>query len=134
MWPMAFNYSVVDINGRPKLPYDYLRLSQQPFALMGHDAETEGEDATLYAVNDWMTTVSGRYTVTREDGSIMGQGELSIPANGKLLIGELPLAVGEFCFFTWETSAGNGRNFYMKPGEPLDFGHCRKWADIVRKW
>jgi len=44
------------------------------------------------------------------------------------------LSVGEFCFFTWESSAGNGRNFYMKPGEPLDFGHCRKWADIVRKW
>ena len=99
MWPMAFNYSVVDVNGRPKLPYDYLRLSQQPFALMGHDAETEGENATLYAVNDWMTTVSGRYTVTREDGSIMGQGELSVPANGKMLIGELELAVGEFCFF-----------------------------------
>ena len=42
MWPMAFNYSVVDVHGRPKLPYDYLRLSQQPFALMGHDAGIQG--------------------------------------------------------------------------------------------
>ncbi len=134
MWPMAFNYSVVDVHGKPKLPYDYLRLSQQPFALMGHDADTAEDAATLWAVNDWMATISARYTVTREDGSIMAQGDLSVPANGKLLIGELPLIVGEFCFFTWESSAGNGRNFYMRPGKPLDFAHCRKWADIVRKW
>ena len=91
---MAFNYSVVDVHGKPKLPYDYLRLSQQPFALMGHDADTAEDAATLWAVNDWMATVSARYTVTREDGSIMAQGDLSIPANGKMLIDELPLTGG----------------------------------------
>ncbi|MBE6689964.1 MAG: hypothetical protein E7590_01605 [Ruminococcaceae bacterium] len=63
MWPMLFNYSVVDCDGQRKLPYYWIKESQQDVALM---AVRQGlQDApVLYAVNGTRQNAAISYTVT----------------------------------------------------------------------
>ena len=63
MWPMLFNYSVIDWEYNRKLPYYWIRQSQQEFALMAVRTETDGELA-LYAANDTLQVRMAEYTVT----------------------------------------------------------------------
>jgi hypothetical protein len=63
MFPMLFNYSVIDCDGNRKLPYYWIQKSQQAFALVGVRREVGGELA-LYAVNDTRETHTVEYTVT----------------------------------------------------------------------
>ncbi len=63
MWPMLFNYSVIDWEGKRKLPYYWIRQSQQDVLLM---CVREGlSDApVLYAANNTLQNVAISYTVT----------------------------------------------------------------------
>jgi len=62
MWPMLYNYSVVDYDFRPKMPYYWIRQSQQSFALMLVQKELDGEIA-LYAANDSLLPHRGEYQI-----------------------------------------------------------------------
>ncbi len=63
MWPMMFNYSVVDYQSRTKNPpYAWIRQSQQPFCLMVHDVEGNGRHC-LFAANDTRESLAGRYRI-----------------------------------------------------------------------
>lgn len=66
MFPMLFNYSVIDCFGGRKLPYYWIRQSHQEFALLGVRREIGGELA-LYAVNDTLQKHTASYTVTAYD-------------------------------------------------------------------
>ena len=63
MFPMLFNYSVIDCDGERKMPYYWIRQSQQPFALIAERRELGGELA-LYAANDTLQDQTAEYTVT----------------------------------------------------------------------
>jgi hypothetical protein len=63
MFPMAFNYSVMDFKLRPKLAYHFIEKSQQAFALMAVRTEVGGE-LSLYAANDTLEAKTVTYTVT----------------------------------------------------------------------
>ena len=63
MWPMLFNYSVIDWEGNRKLPYYWIRQSQQDVALVAV-RENTGEPPALYAVNGTLRNVAISYTVT----------------------------------------------------------------------
>ncbi|MBE6611413.1 MAG: hypothetical protein E7632_02870 [Ruminococcaceae bacterium] len=63
MWPMAFNYSVIDCDGNYKLPAHWIRQSQQAFLLAASRVEIGGE-MSLYAANDTLTDHKVSYTVT----------------------------------------------------------------------
>lgn len=63
MFPMLFNYSVIDSDGKRKLPYYWIQSSQQEFALMAVRKEIGGELA-LYAANDTLCDRTAEYTVT----------------------------------------------------------------------
>jgi beta-mannosidase len=66
MWPMMFNYSVVDYRFRPKQPcFDWIRNSQQPLCLMIADAG-EG-DLELVAANDTLESFAGHYRIVEVD-------------------------------------------------------------------
>ena len=66
MFPMLFNYSVIDCDHNRKLPYYWIQKSQQPFALMGVRREIGGELA-LYAANDTREAHTVSYTVEEYD-------------------------------------------------------------------
>jgi len=66
MWPMLFNYSVIDYEYNRKLAYYWIQKSQQEFAIMGVRVENDGELA-LYAANDTLNPKRVEYTVTSYD-------------------------------------------------------------------
>lgn len=63
MWPMLFNYSVVDCDGKRKLPYYWIRQSQQEVLLMAV-RENMTDAPTLYAANNTLQNAAISYTVT----------------------------------------------------------------------
>ncbi len=66
MWPMLFNYSVLDSDLHKKLGYHWIRQSQQEFAIMACREEVDGE-LCIYAANDTLETVEAEYTITAYD-------------------------------------------------------------------
>ncbi len=63
MWPMMFNYSVVDSNFRPKQPtYDWIRQSQQASCLAA-EASEDGGTIRIFALNDTLKKQQGRYRI-----------------------------------------------------------------------
>jgi len=77
MWPMLFNYSVTDDQQNPKLPYFWIRQSQEPVAMMAVRVEHGGELA-VYAVNDTREAAVIEYSVSAYDqggnSRILGSG------------------------------------------------------------
>ena len=63
MFPMLFNYSVIDCDYNRKMPYYWIQKSQQEFALMAVRKEIGGKLA-LYAANDTLEEHKAEYTVT----------------------------------------------------------------------
>ena len=72
MFPMGFNYSVMDCELNPKLAYHWIRNSQLELLLMAVRMETDGE-LSLYAANDTLEDKRFTYTVTQYDGEGRGQ-------------------------------------------------------------
>lgn len=66
MFPMMFNYSVIDSEFNHKLPYYWIKQSQQEFALVG-ECEKHNGPYKIYAINDTMTDVVADYTITAYD-------------------------------------------------------------------
>ena len=63
MFPMLFNYSVIDCDYNRKLPYYWIQKSQQEFALLGVRKALDSA-ISLYAVNDTLQAHTVTYTVT----------------------------------------------------------------------
>ncbi|MBQ8754022.1 MAG: hypothetical protein IJZ19_03260 [Lentisphaeria bacterium] len=132
MWPMAFNYSMVDSGFRRKYPFEVIRLSQQPVALMGEEPLCN-QFPKLHVVNDTAYEQKGSYKVLAEDGRELFNGTFCVEANGRKKLTELPLAGGEACFLEWECREYSGRNYFLNPAEPYDFDRCCALAEKIRK-
>lgn len=66
MFPMLFNYSVIDSEFNRKLGYYYIRQSQQEFVLAAVRKTMNGR-MVLYAINDTMKDVTAEYSITAYD-------------------------------------------------------------------
>ena len=63
MWPMGFNYSLVDYHFVPKLPFWWIRASQQPVLFAGENLSSE--KLRLHVINDTLQPVNGLCTLLR---------------------------------------------------------------------
>ncbi len=63
MWPMLFNYSVVDSDFCKKLPYYWIRNAQQTVALMGVRKDMQGT-MDIYLANDTLAEQTVEYKIT----------------------------------------------------------------------
>lgn len=131
MWPMAFNYSMVDSNFRKKYPFEVIRLSQQPVVLIGEEP-VDTPISKLHVVNDTGYEQKGSYKVISEDGKELLFGQFAVEANGRQYITDLPLSGGEACFMEWKCGKYSGRNYYLSPVESYDFDRCCKLAEKIR--
>ena len=131
MWPMAYNYSVVDSNFRKKFPFEALRLAQQPLLLTAKDPE-QNEMPELYAINDTAFEQKGSWKAVDSDGKEICSGTFQAEPNGMAKIGSLPLAVKQYCILQWDCGKFSGKNYYINPGEPYDFETCCKLMERVR--
>lgn len=134
MWPMLFNYSVVDYDMRKKMPYYWIRQSQQPFCLMAVRHEVSGP-AALYAANDTMQRQTGEYVVrelTPDGGQCEAfRGRFDLSPNGGGLIQQLPESGVALWLIEWAANGRTGRNHFVT-GEP-GFECWRDWACTLLK-
>ncbi len=131
MWPMAFNYSVVDYLWKKKKPYYWIRQSQQPVCLMAVESADEA-DPELFVANDTGRAESGRFRITalRADGSeqLLLEDRFAAPRNSTTPLGRLPFDP-EPAMWVIEWEAGNGPcyNHYLCGRTPVDFEVYRRW-------
>jgi hypothetical protein len=136
MWPMLFNYSIIDCDGVRKLPYYWIEKSQQDFALMAVRRELGGEVA-LYAANDTMDVHTARYTVTAYDqncnGTLLLQGELTQAKNSNA--GIVPLPVNDepmLLIIKWEENGKTYANHFFS-SRKIPFDCLKAWVKIIER-
>jgi len=135
MWPMLFNYSVIDCDGVRKLPYYWIERSQQDFALMAVRREIGGE-LSLYAANDTLDTHEVIYSVTAYDEA----GSAETVAEGSWVQGAN--SVGRICniaevtkprllVLRWEENGRISANHFFTG--KTDFESTRTWVEIIQR-
>lgn len=133
MWPMLFNYSVIDCDGNRKLPWYWIRSSQQPFALMAVRAEVSGE-LCLYAANDTLQPVRASYTVTSYDAEGVGTqiacGICKTEGNTSQMIQRIAQEdTPALWILRWTDTMGEHTN-HVVTGK-VSFETARRWAGII---
>lgn len=135
MWPMLFNYSVVDSAFRPKLPYHYLKHAQQSFALIVCRKEFEGAVA-LYAANETLDVHEGSYRITAvsADGAertVLSGAYRAEPNAVTVLSRPEECAEAELWLIEWEGNGKVSRNHYVTGKRPYDLGVYKSWLGRI---
>lgn len=108
-WPGISN-GVVDYYFEKKLAYDYIKRSQQSFALMFD--ELQDWNYTLIAANDTLSEKTGQYCVTDlASGEILAQGTFTVAKNTSETLCKLPAFFSQKRFLMIEWTIDN-RRFY----------------------
>lgn len=133
MWPMLFNYSVIDYEFNRKLPYYWIKQSQQDFALMGVRIETDGELA-IYAANDTLDTHTATYSVTayNKDGKskTIASGICRQAKNSSSLIQRISESDNpELWIIRWVENGKEFTNHIIT--KQTDFETTRLWVKII---
>ena len=136
MWPMMFNYSVVDYNLRPKQPaYDWIRRSQQPLCLMAVD--TADGVAEVFAANDTLQSREGDYRITAVDGNgceeILAEDGFVVKPNASHLLASLPCREKQALWLIeWHAGQADGINHFVAGRPPFEFEAYRRWEERLR--
>ena len=133
MWPMAFNYSVMDYKLGPKLPYFWIERSQQEFLLAAVKREADGEIA-LYALNDTLEKRKVSYSVKAYDQSgksrIIATGTVSQEKNSSSLIQRIYNAdESELWIITWSNGEREYKN-HAFTGK-ANWETMKNWVKII---
>jgi beta-mannosidase len=137
MWPMLFNYSLADCDGRPKLPFYWIRQSQRELILAAVRKKLD-EAATLYAINDTLSPTSGDYRITaydeNGDATPYACGRFEAPANDTTPIMQIP-DQGEhrLLVIEWTVDGVTHYNHFVQSEGVLSFDVWKKWVSILRK-
>ena len=137
MWQMLFNYSVIDCYGNNKMPYYWIRESQQAFALMIVRYELDGEIA-LYAANNTLEGHSGSYRVLAidEDGneSVVAMGGYDEPKNGSRLIQRIPEGgAPKLLIIEWTENGNTHYNHFVTGRMPWSLDAWKIWSKRIDK-
>ena len=135
MWPMMFNYSVVDYNFRPKQPaYDWIRQSQQRFCLM----VVEAADGTreLFAANDTLAAQEGSYRIVGVAGDGQEEGRqkgcVEVAPNASQRLGTVSPKDGpELWLIEWTIGHRTACNHYVCAEPPVRFEVYRGWCERI---
>ncbi len=133
MWPMAFNYSVMDYRLDPKLPYFWIEKSQQEFLLAAVRTEIEGEFA-LYALNDTLEKRKVSYSVKAYDQSgsckTLATGTVSQEKNSSSLIQRISNPEqSELWIITWSDGEREYKNHAFTGKVSWDV--MKNWVKII---
>ncbi len=133
MWPMLFNYSVVDCDGKRKLPYYWIRQSQQDVLLMAV-RQRLSDAPVLYAANNTLQDAAVSYTVTayneKGEGREIARGDLVQTANATGRIMQLPSpAAPELWVIRWQMDGKAYANHFFTGRAP--FETYRLWVKIL---
>jgi len=137
MWPMMFNYSVVDYEFKKKLPYYWIRQAQQHVCLMAV-RDNEGKEVCLYAANETLKTQRGRYSICAinckgERLNGMASGGFVAPPNVNRMIQRLPEnGEQQLWIIEWEHDGAKHYNHFVTGTAPYDFEAWRNWVGVLK--
>jgi len=136
MWPVLFNYSVMDFHLRPKQPcYDWIRAAQQPFALLV--ADPEDGPLELLAANDTLRPLRGSYRIFAVDAfgaeRELRTGDYAAAPNANTVLHrfERP-AARELWVLCWRNEEGAGANHFITGEPPYDFSAYAGWVERLQ--
>ncbi len=137
MWPMLFNYSVVDYSFCKKMPYYWIRQSQQPFCLMAVRQEEKGPTG-LYAANDTLKRMNGCYTIynviNKGEMKNVASGSFDIAPNENMMLQSLELPEKQMLLIIeWKIDQGIYSNHYISGDPPFDFDTWKYWSGYLKK-
>ncbi len=130
-WPQMSD-AVVDYYFTKKLAYEYIKRSQAPFILAF--GELEGTERRLYACNDTLMPVSGKYKVIdAESDEILYEGGFNVGENRSEVI---LTSYGEYqdkqlLIIEWETDFGRGMNHYLTGYPPFSLD---RYVKLMKKY
>ena len=134
MWQMLFNYSVIDSDLKPKMPYFWIRQSQQDFALMLVKLR-KGENAKLYASNCTLKDINAKYTITAYDADLNSRevmsGEIAQAKNSSSSITELEYKNPKLLIIKWTVGNKTYVNHAFTGNASLET--TKKWIEIIEK-
>lgn len=135
MWPMLFNFSVVDCDFQHKLAYEWIRHSQQPFALTVVRYE-EGDEAALYAVNDTLSSQRGTYRIisVTADGTetLLAMGTCAEQPNGARMLQRLAEPESpQLWLIEWEINGERYCNHFVTDSRGAGFDTWKKWNNRI---
>lgn len=131
-WPQISD-AVVGYYYDKKIAYDYIKRSQQPFALMFR--ELESWNLTLVAANDTLENVSGRYTVKNIDtGEIVAKGDFDAKPNGICDLKQVPVMYSDKGMFLieWYVDGRRYFNHYMYGYPGFDLETYKRWYEKIK--
>lgn len=135
MWPMLFNYSVMDWQYNRKLPWYWIRQSQQEFALMAVQKKLD-EELCLYAVNDTLNVHIAEYSVTayNEDGTgrVIATGICKQTPNSSKIIQSIAVSDSpELWMIKWIEGGKTYTNHVFTANTTYET--TRRWIEIIGK-
>jgi beta-mannosidase len=137
MWPMMFNYSVVDYNFKKKMPYYWIRQSQQPFCLMVVEREEIG-NPELFAANDTLKEWKGSYAIYRvgkQDERVeIASGSFVVAPNCNMKLQTLVHDdMQSLWMIEWVINDGKYYNHFVSGKPPFEFDQWKKWNTKLLK-
>jgi beta-mannosidase len=144
MWPMMFNASLVDSLFRKKMPYYWVRQSQQPFCLMVQDAEPGDMSVfatgqmKIFAANDTLEQYCGQYRILRLGAEGQTEelltGDFLVNSNTTSLIATMPSPeMQALLIIEWTIKGRRYFNHFISGSPPFDFETFRNWCSELDK-
>jgi beta-mannosidase len=136
MWPMMFNYSVVDSAFRKKQPaYGWIKQSHQTTCLAA-EFEDDGKNVAIYALNDSRNTYAARCKVSRvgDDGALkeLAMHDFTCAANVTSPVITIPASDRQELWILELSFDGKTvLNHFVSGTTPFDFGQFRRWILIL---
>ena len=131
-WPQISD-AVVDYYFEKKLAYYYIRVSQQPFALMVDEYFDHGY--TVYAVNDTLNTTAGEYEISDIlTGDILSAGTFSVKPNESLALGKIRMYCSEkkMLLLKWTVDGKCSYSHYLCGQPPFSLSFYRSCFEKLK--
>jgi len=131
-WPQMSD-AVVDYYFDKKIAYDYIKRSQQPFALMC--TEIYDWNTTVIGTNDTREVKKGTYIVTNaEDGKVVAEGDFCINPGTNDTLCKIPLMYSEkgMLLIEWIIDGKRYINHYLYGFPGFELGKYKEWFDKIK--
>ena len=137
MWPMMFNYSVVDSEYHKKMQYYWIKQMHQDVCLMITSDEAYGQPE-LYVSNDTLKSVKGSYKIFEVDGKgnreQIYQGLISVDANTSVKLGNIySKNEKSLLILEWEINGKKHYNHFVTGWFLYNFDEYKLWCKILEE-
>ncbi|MBO5285996.1 MAG: hypothetical protein J6B16_03770 [Clostridia bacterium] len=137
MWQMLFNYSVIDSEGGKKMPYYWIKESQQAFALMIVRYELDGEIA-LYSANNTLEKHRGSYRILAMDENnnekVIALGEYDEAKNCSRMLQRIPEPeTPTLLIIEWKENGKTSYNHFVTGKSPVNLETWKLWCKKINQ-